>query len=439
MSLTVLTILLFLTLLGTLILGLPLVFCFGGTTIVFILWQWGPEALFMVASTAYGEWTSYILLAVPLFIFMANILERSGIAEDLYEMMYRWMGPLRGGLAMGTVAICAIFAAMAGISAVATVTMGLIALPSMLKRGYDRLIAVGCVSAGGTLGILIPPSVMMILYGSLTGTSVGKLFMGGVIPGILLAVIFILYIGIRCFFQPHLGPSVPPEERFSMKEKLVSLKSIVFPIALILLVLGVLYLGICTPTEAAGIGAMGAFLLLFINRKFTWAILIDSLRRTCRLSAMVLWILLGAKCFSHIYMAMGASELVYSVFSGLEVNRWVLIVAMQFILLILGFFMDPAGIIMICAPVFVPLAVKLGFDPVWFGILFTINTELGYITPPFGFNLFYMKGIAGPMGISMQDIYRSIIPFVFLEILGIAIIMLFPSLAMWLPDTMIGG
>jgi tripartite ATP-independent transporter DctM subunit len=280
---------------------------------------------------------------------------------------------------------------------------------------------------------------MMILYGSLTGTSVGKLFMGGVIPGILLAVIFILYIGIRCFFQPHLGPSVPPEERFSMKEKLVSLKSIVFPIALILLVLGVLYLGICTPTEAAGIGAMGAFLLLFINRKFTWAILIDSLRRTCRLSAMVLWILLGAKCFSHIYMAMGASELVYSVFSGLEVNRWVLIVAMQFILLILGFFMDPAGIIMICAPVFVPLAVKLGFDPVWFGILFTINTELGYITPPFGFNLFYMKGIAGPMGISMQDIYRSIIPFVFLEILGIAIIMLFPSLAMWLPDTMIGG
>lgn len=439
MSIELITILLFAILLVSLVLGLPLVFCFGGTAIVFILWQWGPAALFTVASTAYGEWTSFILLAVPLFILMANILERSGIAEDLYEMMYRWMGPIRGGLAMGTVAICAIFAAMAGISAVATVTMGLIALPSMLKRGYDRTIAVGCVSAGGTLGILIPPSVIMILYGSLTGTSVGKLFMGGVIPGFLLTAIFTAYIGFRCFLQPNLGPPVPKEERFTMSEKMGSLKAVISPLILILLVLGVLYTGVCTPTEAAGIGAMGAFLMLFINKKFTWTILVGSLQRTCRLSAMVLWILLGAKCFSHVYTALGASEMVFNIFSGLELNRWIILIGMQLILLIMGFFMDPAGIIMICTPIFVPLAVKLGFDPIWFGILFTINTELGYITPPFGFNLFYMKGIAGPMGVSMQDIYRSIIPFVFLEIFALILIMIFPQLALWLPQAMIGG
>jgi tripartite ATP-independent transporter DctM subunit len=439
MSLSLITILLFGLLLLLLSLGLPLTFCFGGVAVLFMVWQWGPASLFTLDTTAYGEWTSFILIAVPLFILMANVLERSGIAEDLYEMMYRWMGGLKGGLGMGTIAICAVFAAMAGISAVATVTMGLIALPSMLKRNYDPSIAVGCISAGGTLGILIPPSVIMILYASLTGTSVGKLFMGGIIPGLLLSLIFIAYIGIRCQIQPHIGPPVPKEERYSMGEKIRSLYAVIAPIILILLVLGLLYLGICTPTEAAGIGAMGAFVVLFVKKRFTWSVLHDSLTRTCRLSAMVLWILLGAKCFSHVYTALGASDLVYSIFTGMEVNRWLLLIAMQFILLIMGFFMDPAGIIMICTPVFVPLASQMGFDPIWFGVLFTINMELGYITPPFGFNLFYMKGLAGPLGISMQQIYRSIVPFVILEIIGLAIIMAFPSLVLWIPQKMIGG
>ena len=345
MSLTLLTVLLFAMLLLLLALGLPLVFCFGGAAIIFMIWQWGPASLFTVATTAYGEWTNFILIAVPLFILMACILERSGVAEDLYEMMYRWMGAVRGGLAMGTVAICAVFAAMAGISAVATVTMGLIALPSMMKRGYDHRIAVGCISAGGTLGILIPPSVIMIVYASLTGTSVGKLFMAGVIPGILIAVVFMAYIGIRCQIQPHLGPPVPRAERFSWIEKLQSFKAVLAPIMLILLVLGLLYLGVCTPTEAAGIGAMGALVVLLINRPlaFTWKVLNDALMRTCRLSAMVLWILLGAKCFSHVYTSMGASELVYSLFTGLEMNRWAMMIGMQIILLILGFSWIPPG------------------------------------------------------------------------------------------------
>jgi len=437
MSTGIITIILFASLLILLTLGFPLAFCFGSVAVAFILWQWSSQALFILATTAFSSWTSFILIAVPLFILMANLLERSGLADDLYDMMYKWAGPLRGGLAMGTVIICAIFAAMAGISGVATVTMGLIALPSMLRRNYDKIIAVGCISAGGTLGILIPPSIIMILYASLTGESVGKLFMGGVFPGIILAFIFIAYIGIRSFFQPHLGPPIPEEERVTWKEKFRSLKAVILPIILIFLVLGVIYTGICTPTEASGIGAFGALVVIITKRRFTWQIFVDALRRTLNLTTMVMWILLGAKCFSHIYIAMGASELVHELITGFEVNRWFIVIGMQIVLFILGCFMDPAGIIMICTPVFIPLIIKLGFDPVWFGILFTINMEIGYITPPFGFNLFYMKGLAEPMGVSMGEIYRSIIPFTLLAFIGIAIVMLFPQVALWLPSTMI--
>jgi len=437
MSTGIITIILFASLLILLVLGFPLAFCFGSVAVAFILWQWSSQALFILATTAFSSWTSFILIAVPLFILMANLLERSGMADDLYDMMYKWAGPLRGGLGMGTVVICAIFAAMAGISGVATVTMGLIALPSMLRRNYDKIIAVGCISAGGTLGILIPPSIIMILYASLTGESVGKLFMGGVFPGIILASIFIAYIGIRSFFQPHLGPPIPKEERASWREKLLSLRAVILPIVLIFLVLGVIYTGICTPTEASGVGAFGALIVIIIKRRFTWQIFVDALRRTLNLTTMVMWILLGAKCFSHIYIAMGASELVHELITGFEVNRWFIIIGMQIVLFVLGCFMDPAGIIMICTPVFIPLIIKLGFDPVWFGILFTINMEIGYITPPFGFNLFYMKSLAGPMGVSMGEIYRSIIPFTLLAFIGIAIVMLFPQVALWLPSTMI--
>ncbi len=436
MSIELLTVCLFGMLLFLLAIGLPLVFCFGATAITFTIWQWGPEALFQLATTAYGEWTAFILIAVPLFILMANILEKSGVAEDLFEMMYRWTGGLKGGLAMGTVAICAIFAAMAGISAVATVTMGTIALPSMMKRKYDARLAVGSISAGGTLGILIPPSVIMILYGSLTGASVGKLFIAGLFPGLFLAVLFILYIGIRCQIQPELGPPVPLEERYSWKEKLVSLKGAISPVILIFLVIGLIYIGICTPTEAAGIGAFGSFIVLIVNRRFTMEIVKDSLYKTCRLSGMVLWILLGAKCFSQVYTALGAADMIYGLFSDIEVNRWFILIGMQLLLLVMGMFMDPGGIIMICTPVFVPLATDLGFDLIWFGILFTINMELGYITPPFGFNLFYMKNLAAPLGIGMKIIYRSVIPFVILEIIGLVTIMIFPEIALWLVTRM---
>ena len=437
MNTAILTIILFASLLFLLILGFPLAFCFGSVAAIFIVWQWGPEALYIIATTGVSSWTNFILIAVPMFILMANLLERSGLAEDLYDMMYKWAGGLRGGLAMGTVAICAIFAAMAGISGVATVTMGLIALPSMLRRNYSDLVAVGCISAGGTLGILIPPSIIMILYASLTGESVGKLFMGGVFPGIILASIFIFYIGLRCMFRPNLGPPLPREERASWTEKIRSLKAVSLPVILIIIVLGAIYTGFSTATEASAIGALGALIIVITKKRFTWGMFEDSLMRTLNLTAMVMWLVLGSKCFSHIYIAMGASEMVRSLIIGLEINRWLIVIGMQVILIVFGCFLDPMGIIMICTPVFIPVIKNLGFDPLWFGVLFTINMEIGYITPPFGFNLFYMKSLAGPMGISMMKIYQSIIPYVLLAILGMAILMVFPELALWLPSKMI--
>jgi tripartite ATP-independent transporter DctM subunit len=276
----------------------------------------------------------------------------------------------------------------------------------------------------------------MILYSSITGASIGRLFMAGIIPGIVLSVIFIAYIGIRCFFRPHLGPPLPKEERYSLIDKIKSLKAIVAPAFLIILVLGVMYTGACTPTEASGIGAVGALLVLLANRKFKWKIVREASISTFRLTGMIMWIIVGAKIFSHLYLALGASQILVEAFSQMEINRWAVVIIMQFVILIMGMFIDPAGIMMICTPVFVPLVESLGFDPIWFGVLFTINMELGYITPPFGFNLFYMKALAEPMGVSTKDIYQSITPFVLLEIVGLIIIMIFPGLALWLPGKM---
>ena len=434
MSIEILTVLLFGSMVICLILGLPLAFSMGGIAAIFILLLMGPRGLFIIASTAFEGWTSYILLAIPLFVLMANFLERSGIAGELYDAMYKWIGGLKGGLAIGTVVICAVFAAMSGISALATVTMGLIALPSMLSKHYHKDISIGCISAGGTLGILIPPSIIMIFYAVFTEQSVGALFMGGIIPGIMLASIFMAYIAIRTQLQPHLAP--PLEERFSWKEKVLTLKSLILPCILIFLVLGVIYTGVATPTEASGIGAFGAFLILILTKRLNWMVLRDSVARTLNLTVMGLWIVLGAKCFTHIYIAIGAIDLVEGLIMGMGVNRWIVVIVMQIILIFLGMFLDPLGIMLIATPIFVPVIISLGFDPVWFGILFTINMEMAYITPPFGFNLFYMKSIVEPMGFKMGDVYRSIVPFVFLEVIGLGLVMAFPQLALWLPSTM---
>ena len=436
MEVSTITILLFSAIVFGLVTGLPLVFVLGGVAVAFNYFLLGPQALMMISYTAFGVMDNFILIALPLFVYMGIILQHSGIAKALYEMIYLWIGGMRGGLAIGTVAICTIFAAMSGISAAATVAMGVIALPSMLKYAYHKDIAIGCISAGGALGILIPPSILMILYGVFAEESIGALFAGGVIPGLLLAGLFIVYIAIRCHLNPALGPAVPLEERKTLKEKLIALRKVILPILLIASVLGTIFGGVATPTEATAIGALGALLCTVVSGNFSWKMFKSSLYETIGLSCMIVWIIIGGSCLTSIYTAIGALEFIKEFVSILPVSPYVVLIGMQLCLFFLGMLLDPGAIIMICTPVFVPVIKTLGFDAVWFGVIFIINMEMGYLTPPFGFNLFYMKSIV-PSSISMVDIYKSVFPFVLLQGLCILLVILFPQLALWLPSLII--
>ena len=381
--------------------------------------------------------TTYSFVAIPLYIFMAVILQRSGVIEDLFTVMRMWFGPLRGGLAIGTVVICTLMAAMTGIVGAAVATMGILALPAMLNRKYDKRIALGCICAGGTLGILIPPSVITVVYAVTAGVSIGRMFMGGVGPGLLLAALFIIYIAVRCWLRPDLGPAPSKEERqeYSFIHKLLALRAVILPMILIIGVLGSIYAGIASPTEAAGVGCIGAILSAAIYRRLTWLNIKESVYSTAKTTAMILWITIGARCFISVFSAVGGDELIMNFVSDLAVNRWIILILIQFMLIFLGLFLDEIGIILLCVPIFLPIIKALSFDPIWFGILFLVNAQMDYITPPFGYTLFYLKGVA-PKGVTMGDIYRSIIPFVLLQALGLALCIIFPQIVLWLPNIM---
>jgi len=436
MSIELLTIMFFGSLLILLLAGLPLAFVLGGVSMIFLYFTWGPESFYMVAAQTWGAMNKFTLVAIPLFIFMAMILERSGVARDLYEMMYLWFGGIGGGLAIGTVIICAIFSAMCGISGAAVVSMGTIALPSMLRRNYNKELALGCINSGGGWGILIPPSIIMILYALISGESVGRLFAGGVFPGLLLLVLVSSYITIRCIFQPHLGPALPREERGDWKRKMAALKAVLLPIVIVIMVLGSIIGGVTTPTEAAAMGVLGALISSLVYKQFSWALMKEAAHRTLRLTSMIMWILFGAYCFSAAYHGMGANQLIENILTHIPGGPWGTIIFIQLVIFVLAMLLDPAGIMMICVPVFLPVIKAHGFDPLWFGILFVINMEIGYMTPPFGFNLFYLKGIVPP-NITMADIYRSVIPYTLVESLGLAIVMIFPQIAIWLPNKLL--
>ncbi len=433
MNIEILTLLFFLALFVFLFSGLPLSFVLGGVSIIFIWATWGPEAFYMVAAQTWGAMNKFTLVAIPLFIFMAMILEKSGTAKDLYDMMYVWFGPLRGGLVIGTLVICAIFSAMCGISGAAVVSMGAIALPSMLEKKYDKLMAVGCINSGGGWGILIPPSVIMILYALISGESVGRLFAGGVIPGVLLLVLVSTYVLIRCYFQPHLAPALPPEERGDWGRKLKALKAVILPVAIVFAVLGSIVFGITTPTEAAAVGLLGSLVSAVVYRQLTLKVLLEASMRTFKLTGMIMWILFGAYSFTAAYHGMGAAHLIEDLMKYVPGGPWGTIIFIQLVIFLLAMVLDPAGIMMICVPVFLPIIKAHGFDPLWFGILFIMNMNVGYMTPPFGFNLFYLKAIV-PSSVTMGDIYRSVIPFTIMECTGLAIVMVFPKIATWLPD-----
>ncbi len=433
MSIELLTVLMFGSLFFLLALGLPVAFACGSVGIIFTAIVQSPMAVNLVPTRVFGLMVNYLLAAIPLFIFMACILEQSGIINRLYETVYQWIGGIKGGVASATVAACAILAAMTGVIGASVVTMGVIALPEMLKRRYNKYLACGAIVAGGTLGILIPPSVLLIIYGLVDASSIGRLYAGCIMPGLMLAGLFISYITIRAFINPSLGPPVPPEDRVSVKVRFKMLAALVGPAIIIFLVLGTIFAGIAAPTEAAGVGALGAMILTGLQRQLSLKGVLNASEQTLKASAMVLWTMFGANIFVSLYVMSGGGRFVANILLETGLGPWGVIVIMQAILIFLGAFIDWTGIIMLTVPIFGPIIRQLGFDPIWFGVLYATNLQISFLSPPFGYALFYLKGVAPPE-IKTVDIWWGAAPFIALQVVGVALIMIFPQIALWLPD-----
>lgn len=432
MSLELLTFLYFASLFIGLFLGLPVAFGLGGTAVIFAALL-EPRALMAIPSGFYSTPWNPILVSVPLFLFMGNLIRYSGIADAAYDAVYKLIGHIAGGLAVGTVQVCTIFAAVTGITPPATITMGQIAYPSMMRYNYDRNIAIGSIGAGGALGALIPPSVPFIFYGLLANANIGDLFLAGVLPGLMLALFYSMYIGIRCAVQPSCGPPLPKDMRFSWREKLRAVFDIWPFIVLIVLVLGAIWGGIATPPEAAAVGAAGALVINGIYGKLSWPVLRESLASTTKLAGMGLWILIGATAFLNIFNSLDMQDLITQAVLEMPGGETGALLMMMLIILVLGMLMDDWAIIMLCTPLFLPVIELMEIDKIWFGVLMIVNIQIAYLTPPFGFVLFWIKGIM-PSDVTMGDIYRSVGPFVALQLTGLGLIFAFPQIALWLPS-----
>lgn len=436
MSSELVLLIMFASLVGLLLTGLPLAFTLGALALVFTITLWGPAALSVTVLNLFDTMQSESLLAIPLYVMMASVLQRSGVIESLYKAMELWSRRLPGGLAVGTIAICTIIAAMTGIVGAAVAAMGMLALPSMLKRNYQPELAIGTICAGGTLGILIPPSVITIVYAVTAQASIGQMFIAGVVPGLLLASLYIGYIVLRAALNPTIAPRPEENEGITWAMRIAALKSLILPMLIIVGVLGTIYMGIATPTEAAAVGVALAFVSALIERRFGWELLRGVGMDVVKVTTMILWITIGARAFVAIFTGTGGADFLLGFIQDMEANRWIVLAVMLAILFFLGMFLDEIGIILLCVPVFLPVIDFLDFDRLWFGILFLVSAQMAYISPPFGYTLFYMKGVL-PAGIGMGTVYRAIIPFMLLQAFGILICALFPELVLWLPKTMI--
>jgi tripartite ATP-independent transporter DctM subunit len=438
MSIEWITICIFGTMVFVMFMGLPVAFATGFVGILFTAIFQGPESVNVVPTRIFGLMTNYLLDAIPLFILMANILERSGIIEDIYMMVYHWLGWLKGGVATATIAACTMMAAMAGVVGATEVTMGMIALPQMLNRKYDKLMSLGAILAGGTLGILIPPSVMLIVYGMVDNSSIGQLYAGAFLPGFLLSGLYILYITIRCYINPKMGPPVPKEERLDW----IGLFKVALPIVpgtiLIFLVLGTIVMGVAAPTEAAGVGCLGAWIIGIIKRRLSWKDTVQAAVNTIKATGMVMWTMFGANIFIALYIMVGGGDFVNAMLIGSGLNKWVVVWIMMFILIFLGCFVDWVGIIMLSVPLFGPIIRQLGFDPIWFGVLVAVNLQMSFLTPPFGMSLFYLKSVSPPE-VSTVDVWKSAVPYLALQFMGLVMCMYIPDIILWAPKYFFRG
>jgi tripartite ATP-independent transporter DctM subunit len=420
--------------------GYPLGIVVGSIALIMGYFVFGASVVEVIYSRLYGIVTNYIILAAPLFIFMGGMLERSGITEKLYEVLYMWLGGLRGGLAIVTVLIGTILAACVGIIAASITMLTLVALPSMMRRGYSKSLATGSICAGGCLGILIPPSIMLVLYGPMAGISVGKLFFGAFVPGFLLSGLYCSYIGLRSFFQPEIAPAVPPEERKMPFLKKLAMLAVAMlpPVILVFSVLGVIFVGIAPPTEAAGIGALVATLLTVAYRRFSFRVLKEVALLTLRSCGFIFLIVTMAVGFSAVFLGAGGGDVIKELVLGAPGGHWGVFAIIMFLVFILGMFMDWLPIIFIMVPIVTPIGAAVGFNPLWFGIMICVNLQMCFMTPPFAGGIFICRGACAPeWGVTMGDIIRGVIPFVIIIMVAITLCAIFPELVLWLPGQMI--
>lgn len=427
-----------LVMLGILVLmvicGVHLGFAMMFLAVVFGLIYRGPAVFSLFMQNTYGVMDNEILIAVPLFVLMGAILETSGAAERLFNTMYQLLGPVRGGLAFTTIIISTIFAACTGVIAASVTMMALIALPAMVKRGYNHGLATGVVCAGGTLGILIPPSVMLVMMGPMCNLSVANLLAGAVFPGLLLSVLYVLYVGVRCWVQPTAGPAISIAERKEAKGKLL-INALLYMLPMIFLlvaVMGSILAGVTSPTEASALGAVGAMLVALLYRTLNLSTLRRAVHETLFVTAMVFFVIVGASMFTSMFLYTRGGSIIEQFVLELPVSRWVILALMMFIIFILGMLIDWIGILFITIPIFLPIATKLGFNPLWFVELIAVNLQMSFLTPPFAYSIFFVKGVAPPE-VTTQDIYWGVVPFVALQAVGLTLCITFPDIILWLP------
>lgn len=406
--------------------------------ILFGILFWGDGVFNLLGSNVLETFRNYSLLAIPLFVFMGNVLEKSGIAEKIFHALSINLGRLRGSLAVSALVISIIFGASTGVVGATVVTMGTLFLPSMLNRNYNKRMATGVICAGGALGVLIPPSIMLIVYGPAAGISVGQLFYAALIPGVLIGILYICYVLIRSYIQPDYAPSIPKEEltQYSSKEKLIGILHMLPVLILVIAVLGSIWFGIAPPTEAAAIGAFIAILIAIVYKKLTFKVLKESLYSTIQISTMVYMIIIFAGVFVSVFMRLGGGRVVEQSLSSLPFDEWGMFITMMLVVFVLGLIMDWIASILIIIPIFTPLAAMLGFDPIWFATMVCIMYQTSFLTPPFAYSIFYLKGVAPPE-VSTSDIMRGVWPFVGIQVLTLIICALFPEIVLWLPSQML--
>ena len=416
--------------------GIPVAFSLASFPLIFGFFMLGPRVFPMFGVQAFGVFLTYPFVAAPLFILMGALMERSGIADQLYESFYHLLGPLPGGLALATVAMATIFGACTGIVGAGVITIGLLALPSMLSRGYDKALATGSIMVGGGLGVTIPPSIMLILYGAASGVSIARLFVAAIIPGLLLGILYLVYIYIRARIQPSIGPPISKKERITGKKLVrMTLVSLVPPIFLILAVLGSIFFGIVSPSEAGSMGVLGAMILMVITGRFSRKALSESVTYTLRITTAILFICLGGKLFTGVFIGMGGDVGLRAFMQAFNLGTTGMILMMLFIIFIMGMVMDWIALIFILVPVFGPILQSIGVDHLFFAILFCTTLEISNMTPPFAYSVFYLKTITPPE-VTIVDMYRGCVPFAIVDVLCTALLISFPQLVMWLPSLM---